>query len=181
MISDGILKLFTKLGNLLFILNSEYSALPEKRLLKSFQKSGKYPVVDQGQEYISGFSNDKNLVIEVPGPLVVFGDHTRNIKYIDFDFIPGADGTKILCTILIFPRYFYIYLRNYDLKGKGYSRHFKILNENLFAIPPLSEQRRIVEKVDELMVLCDQLKSSLEKAHIMRCNLAENLIEKALK
>ena len=135
---------------------SYYSISPSGRKLKSseIQELGKYTVVDQGQTHISGFSDDKSLVIEIPNPVVVFGDHTRNVKYVDFDFVAGADGTKILCPLVIYPRYFYTYIRHCDLEGRGYARHFKVLNENLIALPPNAEQHRIVAKVDELMALC---------------------------
>lgn len=56
---------------------------------------GKYPVIDQGAEYISGYFNDETKVIPVENKVIVFGDHTRNFKLIDFDFIVGADGVKI--------------------------------------------------------------------------------------
>ena len=113
--------------------------------------------MDQGQSYISGYTDDASLVIEIPHPVIVFGDHTTARKYIDFSFVPGADGTKILCPILVNPRFFYLQLLGYDLENRGYARHFKVLNENFFALPPLEEQHRIVQKVDQLMALCDRL------------------------
>lgn len=156
-----------------------YVISPGKKKLKSseIQEEGKYPVIDQGQEHVSGFSNDGSMVIEILHPLVVFGDHTRNIKYIDFDFVPGADGTKILCPYLILPRYFYTYLRHYDLEGRGYARHFKVLNENLIAIPPLEEQNRIVAKVDELMALFDQLEQQQETSITAHQTLVQTLLD----
>ena len=57
---------------------------------------GKYPVIDQGQNYIAGYSDDAKKVYKPNQPLVIFGDHTRCFKYIDFPFIIGADGTKVL-------------------------------------------------------------------------------------
>ena len=57
---------------------------------------GRFPVVDQGQAFVAGFIEDARLVNKIPGPVIVFGDHTTNLKYIDFDFVAGADGVKIL-------------------------------------------------------------------------------------
>src|ERR1700756_2216929 len=57
---------------------------------------GRFPVVDQGQAFISGYSDEEKRLINDNLPLVVFGDHTREIKFIDFPFILGADGTKVL-------------------------------------------------------------------------------------
>lgn len=136
-----------------------YPISPSGKKLKSSEtlETGQFPVVDQGQSYISGYTDDASLVIEIPHPVVVFGDHTTARKYIDFNFVPGADGTKILCPILVNPRFFYLQLLGYDLENRGYARHFRVLNGKFFALPPLEEQHRLVQKVDELMALCDRL------------------------
>ena len=57
---------------------------------------GKFPVVDQGQAFIAGYSDAEEKVIREDLPLIIFGDHTRCVKFVDFPFILGADGTKVL-------------------------------------------------------------------------------------
>lgn len=59
------------------------------------RKTGKLPVIDQGQEYIAGYTDEEALAIRADLPFVVFGDHTRIIKFVDFPFVLGADGTKV--------------------------------------------------------------------------------------
>ena len=61
-----------------------------------FQSSGAYPIIDQGKQFIAGYVDDSSLVWQHELPVIIFGDHTRAIKYINFPFVLGADGTKVL-------------------------------------------------------------------------------------
>ena len=149
-----------------------------KKLKKTeISEEGLYPVIDQGQEFISGYTNNESLLIKIPNDVIVFGDHTRNLKLVNFDFVAGADGTKILCPILVEPSFFYLSLCSYDLENRGYGRHFKILNDNFFALPPLEEQTRIVTKVKHLLLLCDQLESQTEASVEAHQTLVKSLLE----
>jgi type I restriction enzyme S subunit len=130
---------------------------------KECQLIGKFPVIDQGQMDAAGFVDDISKVINVIKPLVIFGDHTRVIKWVDKDFVPGADGTKVLeAASFIEPRYFYYQLKAIELPDKGYSRHFRYLNETSFRVAPLAEQQQIAAKLDELLTQVDTLKTRLD-------------------
>lgn len=54
------------------------------------------------------------------------------------------------------------------------------LKRKLLPLPPLVEQHRIVTKVAELMVICEQLKSRLQTSQQTQLALAEALVEQAL-
>lgn len=124
---------------------------------------GKYPVVDQGQELITGYIDDLSRVVEIDNPIVLFGDHTRAVKWIDFDFVPGADGTKLLKPKpFINNRLSFYELKSLDIPDKGYARHFKYLKELEFVIPPLAEQKVIADKLDILLAQVESIKARLE-------------------
>ena len=143
--------------------NHKQKALPRKNYLES----GKYPVVDQGQDFIDGYTNDISLVYRTNSPLVIFGDHTRILKFINFSFALGADGTQILKPKnILSPKFFYYALLSLDIKSRGYSRHFKILKEKEINFPSLPEQQKIVKRLDVLFTKIRQAvefqKSQLE-------------------
>lgn len=131
---------------------------------KDFLDVGTFPIVSQEQDYINGYWNDAKAVFKVTKPVVIFGDHTQVIKYIDFDFVLGADGVKILQpTDDLFPRYFYYFLQRVDLKSLGYARHYRLLKEVSVPVPPIEEQRRIVAILDEAFSGLDKAKQNAEK------------------
>ncbi|WP_072278588.1 restriction endonuclease subunit S [Mycolicibacterium brisbanense] len=115
-----------------------------------YRQLGQLPVVDQGKALISGYTNDNSLAFRHHGPNIIFGDHTRTIKYIDFPFAMGADGVKVLRARGGFdPKFLYHYLCTVSLPDAGYSRHFKFLKEIQVPKPPLDEQRRIAAILDQ--------------------------------
>jgi type I restriction enzyme S subunit len=147
-----------------------------KLMSSQINEEGTFPVVDQGKRFVAGYTDDESLLIRLPGPVVVFGDHTTERKYVDFDFVAGADGVKILRPVLLDEKFFWWHLVGLKLEGRGYARHFKVLNDALFALPPRSEQSRIVAKVDELMALCDRLEAQQVDAASAHAQLVQALL-----
>ena len=105
--------------------------------------NGKIPVVDQGKKKVAGYSNEIKKICDKT-PCIVFGDHTTELKYIDFPFIIGADGTKILRNHIANSTLFlyYLLLEN-NVEQEGYKRHFSILTKKSFDIPMIKEQEKI--------------------------------------
>ncbi|MHB1018455.1 MAG: restriction endonuclease subunit S [Coriobacteriia bacterium] len=121
-----------------------------KILRKDFLDAGAFPVISQEDEFINGYWNRESDVFRVGAPVVVFGDHTRALKYVDFDFVLGADGVKILRPRdFLVPKYLFYFLQSVDLGSLGYARHYRLLKELSIAYPPLAEQQRIVAILDE--------------------------------
>ena len=123
---------------------------PRKIQRKDFLASGAHPVVSQEEEFINGYWDNEADLFHVTAPVVVFGDHTKVLKYVDFDFALGADGVKILRPRqFLLPKFFFYQLQAASLNSLGYARHYKLLRELEIAYPPLPEQQRIVGILDE--------------------------------
>ena len=131
-----------------------------------YETEGRYPVVDQGKQLIAGYSNKTEKVLVCPKDgLVVFGDHTREIKFIYFDFIVGADGTQLLSAKSENAgiNYLFYYLSNKEIHSDGYSRHFKYIKEFTYRLPPSEEQLAIVEILSTADREIDLLRQDIEQ------------------
>jgi len=123
---------------------------------------GNYPVISQSARLIEGYCNDNERLLHIKNPVIIFGDHSLTLKLVDFDFVIGADGTQIFNPVLVNSFYLFYVLKFYidKIPNNSYSRHYKYLKEFPIPLPPLAEQKRIVSKIDELMTLCDELKTA---------------------
>lgn len=136
---------------------------PEKLLKSEFLEKGQFPIVDQSENYIAGYSNTPDLLFNINKPVVCFGDHTRALKYIDFNFVLGADGVKILEPIdEVNTKYLYYCLSNIEIPSLGYSRHFKILKEIKIPLPPLHIQEEIVKEIEGYQKIIDGARQVVE-------------------
>lgn len=122
----------------------------------NYKDSGIYPIIDQSDNYIAGYWDNEEDVFRIKKPITIFGDHTRCFKYVDFDFVLGADGVKILQPIEKFNPKFYFYLiREIQINNLGYSRHFKELKGKQIPFPPLSYQEEIVAEIESYQNIID--------------------------
>lgn len=128
-----------------------------------YKKGGLYPIISQEDEYISGYCDNESDLFKISKPIVIFGDHTRIVKYIDFDFVLGADGVKILQPIdNLSAKFFSYFLKSYPIPSLGYSRHFKVIKEISVPLPPLSTQQSIVSELDSLSKIIADCKETLK-------------------
>jgi len=124
---------------------------PVKIKKREFNQIGKYPIIDQSQNKIAGWTNNLGSLVKINTPVIIFGDHTCVVKYTDKSFAQGADGIKILVTKeMLLPRFFYLVLKNQPIKVEGYRRHFVKLKESKILLPPIGEQKKIVARLDAL-------------------------------
>lgn len=129
-----------------------------------YEEQGKYLIVDQGQELIAGYTDKKDgFFSELPA--IIFGDHTRILKYIDQPFYIGADGVKILRCKLQNANYRYLFyaLKNVYIPNTGYNRHFKWLKQSSIKYPDSVTQNRIVKILDTVSGIIQLRKKELNQ------------------
>ena len=122
---------------------------PKKIKKRDFKNNGAYPIIDQSQEKIAGWSDDEKALVKSNKPLIVFGDHTCAMKFIEGPFVQGADGIKIIkvCDDIV-PKFLFHILKNRLIKPEGYKRHFTKLKNLKVPLPPLEIQNQIVEEIE---------------------------------
>ena len=123
---------------------------------------GKYRIFDQGKDYSGGFFNNNDGLVS-DYPYIIFGDHTRVIKYVNEPCYIGADGVKLLKVINknFDSRYIYYNILAKPIESQGYARHFKFLKEIQFTEKTLSEQRKIATELDTIQSAIDNKKQQL--------------------
>ena len=165
-----------QLENLLLDIKGDLTKIRKREILKT----GNTPVVTQEKgTLISGYTDNSATITDTP--LIVFGDHSCSVKYIDFPFVRGADGTQLLKVDknVLLPKYLYGYLLTLDIHNAGkYERHFKYLKETIIVFPQnISEQQKIVEDLD-------LIESNMEKAYTNMKNCIvkkQEILDKYLK
>ncbi len=136
---------------------------PAKIPKTEFADSGLFPVIDQSQSEIAGWTNDRTALVSPRKPLVIFGDHTCIVKIIETPFAQGADGIKILDTKEgLDPRFLYHALRCRGLQQDGYRRHYSKLKEYEIPVPPLEVQHEIVAEIESYQKVIDGARAVID-------------------
>lgn len=139
------LKLFTEVFN-------DETKMANKIKKEEYLTDGEVPIIDQGKNYIAGYSNEE-LGFYENIPFLIFGDHTRILKYIDFPSFIGADGVKLLKNVVyeeeILTKYLYYFLKTIEIPNTGYNRHFKYLKDIIIPVPSIDIQIKIISILDK--------------------------------
>jgi type I restriction enzyme S subunit len=136
-----------------------------------YKTEGRFKIIDQGQKDIAGYTDDESLINRTHSPIIVFGDHTRALKYEESPIALGADGAKALSVnpAIANALYVYYYLRTINLKEAGYSRHFKFLKQVEIPIPEkdgepdFDDQKRIAHLLGKVEGLMARRKQHLQQ------------------
>ena len=130
---------------------SDISGGNKKTQKSDFLENGDIAVIDQGKELIAGYVNDQDLIVKNLPPYIVFGDHTRIFKFIDFPFAMGADGTKVIKLINDKKdnlRYIFYFFNSLNIPNTGYNRHYKYLKDVKIPLPSFATQQKIAAILD---------------------------------
>ena len=143
---------------------------------KEYQTKGRFPIVDQGKQRIIAYTDDENKLYKCT-PVIVFGDHTRILKFITFHFVIGADGTQLIKTYSEYSLVFCFYvLQNISIPNLGYSRHMSVLKEKVFNLPPLPEQKAIADILSKADEEIDLLTRKLDLLQSQKKGLMQQLL-----
>jgi type I restriction enzyme, S subunit len=161
-------------GNVLFRVDSKDHQIQTSE----YQTTGVFPVVDQGKEPMVGFSDRKDKRFRCPkGGVIVFGDHTCIVKFVDFDFVVGADGTQILAAKEGHCARFHAFQLQYrGIPSTGYNRHFKFLKERALPAPPLPEQTAIATVLSDIDAEIAALEARRDKTRALKQGMMQELL-----
>lgn len=139
---------------------------------------GRIPVVDQSRSFVAGYTNDEETIVDLGIPIIVFGDHTRVLKYIQFPFAKGADGTQLIVTNneKMPQSLFYCSLVNVDLSNYHYARHFKYLKAEEILLPSLDVAHQFDGVVSPLFEQVQMLRDKCKLATEARDRLLPKLM-----
>lgn len=133
---------------------------PVKLTKKEYQVTGRIPIVDQGEQFIAGYADNEKYLEK--DEYIIFGDHSEHVKYVDFAFVQGADGLKILKPKSgIKAKYIYYCFCNFYKKEGSYKRHWSKARTVLIPIPPQEIQEKIVQILDKFTDYVTELTSEL--------------------
>ncbi len=144
----------------IFIDKTKYGV---KVQTSEYGEQGEHIIIDQGQGQIAGYTDREGGLFEEV-PVVVFGDHTRVVKYVDEPFFLGADGVKVLRSKDDNANYKYLYyaLMNAKIPNTGYNRHFKWLKKVQINYPSSEKQNEIVDILDKVSDVISRRESELQ-------------------
>lgn len=129
-----------------------------------YLSEGSIPIIDQSRDFIAGYTNDSEALVNTGTPVIVFGDHTRILKYIQFPFAKGADGTQLIISDRTnMPQsLLYLSLIAVDLSNYHYARHFKYLKAESILIP----SQDVADEFDRLISpIFSQIQKLREKCY----------------
>ena len=166
-------------------VNVEWKALgevcdyeqPTAYLVRNTNYSDQYPipVLTAGKTFILGYTNETTGIYRASEhPTIIFDDFTTANKWVDFDFKAKSSAMKMLTSKdekVSLLKYIYYWLNTLpadSIVGDHSRQWISNYAQKLFPLPPLSEQRRIVDILDRFDTLTNSISEGLPKEIALR-------------
>ena len=179
-ITDGVPQGWKKelVGNVI-----EKSYRSKQVMTADYLAEGKIPIIDQSRDFIAGYTDDEETLVFLGKPVIVFGDHTRVLKYIQFPFAKGADGTQLIVSKCenMPQSLLYLSLSNVDLSNYHYARHFKYLKAEEIIVPDIVIAKHFEKLVQPIFERVQVLRYQINNAKQARDRLLPKLMSGELE
>lgn len=179
-ITDGVPQGWEKelVGNVI-----EKSYRSKQVMTADYLAEGKIPIIDQSRDFVAGYTDDEETLVSLDKPIIVFGDHTRILKYIQFPFAKGADGTQLIVSKCenMPQSLLYLSLLNIDLSNYHYARHFKYLKAEEIIVPDIVIAKHFEKLVQPIFEKVQVLRYQINNAKQARDRLLPKLMSGELE
>lgn len=133
---------------------------PTPYIVESTKYSEKYktPVLTAGKSFIIGYTNEETGIYNSI-PVIIFDDFTTSSQYVNFKFKVKSSAMKILTanTDLVLPKYIFYRMQIINFDHSTHKRYWiQHYSKLKIQIPTLSEQERIIRKIEELFSELDK-------------------------
>ena len=140
---------------------------PTPYIVESTDYSDNYktPVLTAGKSFIIGYTNETNGIYDKL-PVIIFDDFTTSTQYVNFPFKVKSSAMKILTanTDLVLPKFIFYRMQIIEFDHSTHKRYWiQQYSKIKVKIPSLSEQEKIVAKIEELFSKLDNGVETLKK------------------
>lgn len=136
-----------------------------------WEEGGQYPVIGQGAEFIEGWTNRADLLLAPRPAVVLYGGHTRRAKFVDIPFVPGPNVKILEPKETLDVKFLFYFLSQLPIESRGYADHFPEVRRSSIPLPPLAEQRRIAEVLDQAEALRTKRRAALAQLNSLTQSL----------
>lgn len=144
-----------------------YYEQPTPYIVESTDYNDAYetPVLTAGKSFILGYTDEKEGIYDQL-PVIIFDDFTTASQYVNFKFKVKSSAMKILTPVteLVLPKYIYYRMQIINFDHSTHKRYWiQQYSKIRVSVPPLSEQERIVARIEELFSQLDAGVETLKK------------------
>ncbi len=141
------------------------------------------PVLTAGKTFILGYTNETEGIFDKL-PVIIFDDFTTASQFVNFKFKVKSSAMKILHinTDLVVPKYVYYRMQVIDVDHNTHKRYWiQQYSKIKIKVPPITEQHRIVSKIEELFSSLDNAVETLKKTRKQLAVYRQAVLKEAFK